>query len=619
MENLRRTTWLLTVIMLLCSIAFPAAAEEEMQFLSIVAVEDETVWIHTSHGLVPFDEAGRQAGTALYPGADCYAIGPDGHIYYSIEGDIFEYDRDGTELDKWETPIDNFTKILVNDTYIIIMGDEEYGAIHKENHRLKSGVVEGMQDIGFYNENSFVLLQEGIASLLVQIDCNTLEDIALAPLSHYDGIAFSSEHEGCYVYFKDSIHFLRSLDETVNTYMTLQSDAYIYDMCIGEGTIYILTDEGLEIHARKAEVAKTKVLTIYAGLMWSNTTTCQKARQIFTQRHPEYEVKLTDSVLAEKLNTDLMANAPGYDLMVLEGNNSAMVKASGILAELSENKVITENIDQYLEMPFLWESDGRLYGVPVHVSPFGFKISKALYEQAGLEIERDWTWEDFYALKDAAWENGLMLTSGDRYWQVFRRQYESVYCDYIMGEANYETDAFRMLVTLWSNLEAEEMIAPLANSNILMQYDSMAPVLQNDAKSRGTIFIGMPTLDGEYATPIYMSALYANRHSEHADAAIEFLEIYSSAEVQYESQNMIFLPELENYAEYKWWEMLDTVPTEENMELWKHFLSTGKLFERNMEFDQNIAQLVNALLAERMTIDEFISEVQERADLMVGE
>jgi len=65
--------------------------------------------------------------------------------------------------------------------------------------------------------------------------------------------------------------------------------------------------------------------------------------------------------------------------------------------------------------------------------------------------------------------------------------------------------------------------------------------------------------------------------------------------------------------------MLDTVPTEENMELWKHFLSTGKLFERNMEFDQNIAQLVNALLAERMTIDEFISEVQERADLMVGE
>ena len=88
MKNAKWIAWILTLALLLCSAVFPAGAEEEMKLLSIVAIEGETVWLHTSHGLVPFDKDGWQTGEAMYPEADAYAIGPDGHIYYSIEGDI---------------------------------------------------------------------------------------------------------------------------------------------------------------------------------------------------------------------------------------------------------------------------------------------------------------------------------------------------------------------------------------------------------------------------------------------------------------------------------------------------------------------------------------------------
>ena len=121
--------------------------------------------------------------------------------------------------------------------------------------------------------------------------------------------------------------------------------------------------------------------------------------------------------------------------------------------------------------------------------------------------------------------------------------------------------------------------------------------------------------------PVYMYALYANAYSENADAAIRFLEIYSSVEVQRvysEGGQAIFLSDLAMYDEYPVWKQLGFYP-EEDFENWKSILSSGTMLERSFDQDQRIKELVTDLLNDKITVDEFVAEMQETADLMIGE
>ena len=48
MKNKAMISWMLTVIMLLGCMIFPASAEGEMRLESIVAIEEEIVWLDTT-------------------------------------------------------------------------------------------------------------------------------------------------------------------------------------------------------------------------------------------------------------------------------------------------------------------------------------------------------------------------------------------------------------------------------------------------------------------------------------------------------------------------------------------------------------------------------------------
>ena len=114
MKTKRIISRLLMAVLVLGCTVFPAGAEGEMRLESIVAIEEEIVWLDTSVGLAPFDKEGWQIDAAIYPEADAYAVGKDGNIYYSIDGDIFAFDRDGNAIDAWETPLDKIKKLQVN-------------------------------------------------------------------------------------------------------------------------------------------------------------------------------------------------------------------------------------------------------------------------------------------------------------------------------------------------------------------------------------------------------------------------------------------------------------------------------------------------------------------------
>jgi len=60
-------------------------------------------------------------------------------------------------------------------------------------------------------------------------------------------------------------------------------------------------------------------------------------------------------------------------------------------------------------------------------------------------------------------------------------------------------------------------------------------------------------------------------------------------------------------------------PTEEEMQITRWLLSQGKLVERDFNYDRRTEELVIDLLNDKLTVDEFVAEMQENADLMIGE
>jgi len=214
---------------------------------------------------------------------------------------------------------------------------------------------------------------------------------------------------------------------------------------------------------------------------------------------------------------------------------------------------------------------------------------------------------------------GLCLVQENMFWKILLQQYTSVYCDFVTGEADYSNDTFRQLVAMWKELSDNGSICYDGSRRALLEY-SIAPV-ELDPRERPVTLLKMPELNGKNAMPVYMYALYANAYSENADAAIRFLEIYSSVEVQRvysEGGQAIFLSDLAMYDEYPVWKQLGFYP-EEDFENWKSILSNGTMLERSFDQDQRIKELVTDLLNDKITVDEFVAEMQETADLMIGE
>ena len=632
MKRVRMTAWILALVLLLGCMTFTAAAEGELNLYSIVAIEEDTIWIHTSAGLVPFDKEGWQIGKALYPDANCYAIGPDGHIYYSMDGDVFAMDSEGNEVDKWETPIERFTKMLVNEKYIILMNGAEYAVIDAAAHTMLGGAADGVLDISLYDGESFVIVQNRGSSPYARLNCKTLEVMEEINLhTGYSGIVSAGADEGIYLYDNSRIDHMASFEADKKVYKNIPDAQFVRDILMDAENIYAIADNDLKVYPRQEEVAPTKFLSI-RGIDIHYDNKLKKAIEIFTQRHPEYRVDVSTDGVIRSTRLELMANAPGYDLIVLHPVHTDF-KLSDVVMDLSGSETLMENLGNYIDMPFLWESDGSLYGIPLDVSPYGFRVLSSLWEEIGASFPERWTWEDLYAYADIARDLDTKLVSTDYRWTSLRQEYETAYCDLMNGIADYENDTFRFLVSLWKRMDTEQLVDynGIYQGNALFSHGSMQ--ISYGMGQKHYINVGMPTLNGEEITPIEMTALYVNRYSENADAAVEFLEIYTSHEVQMlaewstamylkdvEIEEYAYVEEVRAMAELSGWSyLLDAIPTEEEWEQWQHYLSTGRLVERVPEYEEAVKELVIELLTDKMTEDEFVAEVQERADLMIGE
>ncbi|MBE5766014.1 MAG: extracellular solute-binding protein [Clostridiales bacterium] len=619
MKRTRFASGLLLFVLLLGCLTFPAKAERAMKLKSIVAVDDETIWIHTSLGLVPFSKDGKIAGEARCPWMDCYAVTPDGRIYYAQNGTIAETNGNGYEIQKWNTPLAEITKILVSKNYILIMANETVATLNRHTGAFLSIPMAGLKDIGYYNNDCFIVYLDNFGGIIGTLKCATLEEINYRNTGAvYHGICLSSATSGAYFYNQNNIFSMEkwAKDSSIKKYATFKKDGDIESVVMDNENIYALTRSSLTVHSLEyARIENQKTLSFAMSSTEGQDPRMQKAIEIFAQRHPEYTIKFTGVPRFDTAEAEILSNKSSYDIFYLSSYFESEFKSGDMLMDLSGNETIAENLTHYMEMPFLFENDGSLFGVPVMVQPYTLRASKEKLDKLGIEIPDSWTWDDFFALAEYAKSSNQYLISATDGWDPILCQYESIYCDFYEGVHDYNTEVFQNLVRKWKNLECEGLIYrvndPSASGGIFR--------FEEVYYGKDTVSIlPMPQLDGRSATPISMYGLYVNRYSKNAEMAVEFLEIYSSPEVQAESQSP-YWPMLDvdvnDCAEFYGWynpELGLSSLTPEDDAIWRELLRTGVVYERNRDFIHTLSELNRQLFEDEISLEEYFAKVTEQ-------
>ena len=312
MKRIRFTSGLLLVILLLGCLVFPAEAEREMHLKSIVAVAGETIWVHTSLGLVPFSMNGKAAGEALYPWMDCYAVMPDGRIYYTQNGTITETNGSGYEIQKWNTPLAEITKILVSKNYILIMANETVATLNRHTGAFLSMPMAGLKDISCYNDDCFIVYLDNFGGIIGTLKCATLEEVNYRNTGAvYHGICLSSATSGAYFYNQNNIFSMEkwAKDSSIKKYATFKKDGDIESVVMDNENIYALTRSSLTVHSLEyARIENQKTLSFAMHSTAGQDPRMQKAIEIFAQRHPEYTIKFTGVPRFDTAEAEILSN-----------------------------------------------------------------------------------------------------------------------------------------------------------------------------------------------------------------------------------------------------------------------------------------------------------------------
>lgn len=186
----------------------------------------------------------------------------------------------------------------------------------------------------------------------------------------------------------------------------------------------------------------------------------------------EYERFVNDDTGNLKLETNLLSGT-GVDLYMTYTMDSLTKRAEGNMAldltELMEQDSF--NLTDYAgELAESYYVNGKPYGIPTKVDKYGIVINKDMFDEAGIEIPTEWTYEEF---RDIA----LQLTHGegqDKVYGFFWNSQQDFYIlDYfasqtIGGDTMYKSETE-------SNFDDPVILKSVELMNNMMNVDGSSP------------------------------------------------------------------------------------------------------------------------------------------------
>lgn len=111
----------------------------------------------------------------------------------------------------------------------------------------------------------------------------------------------------------------------------------------------------------------------------------------------EYERFVNDETGNLKLETNLLSGT-GVDIYVTYGLSVLQKRAEGDMALDLTELMERDGFDQktyFGEMAEAYYVDGKPYSVPTKLDQYGIVLNKTMFEEAGIEVPTEWTFEEF--------------------------------------------------------------------------------------------------------------------------------------------------------------------------------------------------------------------------------
>lgn len=150
------------------------------------------------------------------------------------------------------------------------------------------------------------------------------------------------------------------------------------------------------------QAEETIVLRMWGGVPAESgpQASCDLFNELYKDKgiQVEYERFVNDETGNLKLETNLLSGT-GVDLYMSYGLSTLSKRAEGSMAlDLSDLIANDEDFgmtDYFGEMAEAYYVDGKPYAIPTKLDKYGIVINKDMFEEAGIEIPTEWTFDEF--------------------------------------------------------------------------------------------------------------------------------------------------------------------------------------------------------------------------------
>ncbi len=390
-----------------------------------------------------------------------------------------------------------------------------------------------------------------------------------------------------------------------------------------------------KISAVKEQVPYTKSLTL-VDFFGMQTNKYEIAMEMFEQMHPDVKVIHREIFEPHPLATAIMSGLPGCDIVCLQEPADLMsfeqIYKSGATYNLYDFESIKCQPFAHSDIANVYRREDALLAIPESFRVTAFRVNKALLEKMDIQIpQKGWTWTELFALgeKVRAYNEKnqtsiVLLYDDENSCPYFFTQYFANNFSYYKGEANIYSETFQALVEQYCTLEKEGLIVEDGREDQIQKKNRAlfsTYSMRNVTDIIHETLTYPPVFDQNTKYPARCLHIVLTKNAQEKEIAADFLACYISEEVLKECffTDGIWLSSLDDY-EMRANEKESMKRNEEKLMFHKEMMANcvpeswfGDFFYAFYK------DLYPALKNGHVTVQQFLSHLQRKADMMLGE
>lgn len=455
-------------------------------------------------------------------------------------------------------------------------------------------------------------------------------------------------------YEQDGVHYLFALstDETPRLVVinTLTGEKLDTETSLPQGsaellrdrnTLYVMNGDGQQLASYNiATLSGKKVLhtlTIVNGLI-ANTEAGETAERLFHEKYPDVEIVHRSIDDPRVVATEMMANEGNFDIVTLQpGLVMTSVPAllrSGAIMDITDFGAIQAVKEDWRDVWDTVSVDGRQYGVPQAIMPYLWQVNENVAQLLDWSIpEGEWNWTEFEQLIDRAiaynQQGGqhLYLLADSNVVPFIIDQYQQEFVNPYLGTADYQTERFQRILTIWKRLHDNELLYPYPS--MLASGTSNDPqgvpntLLRNTYLTLGSLknetFVLPPIWDENTPQLAIVYPMCISGNARYPEEAAYFLACYASAEATSKQYYSNFGQWLKDGSLYDKEDPMGQASAA-NEALWNTALEMCEAVHEHKDLlRMHWRELLPKLVAGEITPETYMEIAQQQADMYIGE